>query len=464
MDYDVLILGGGIVGCAAAYELSKYNLNIALIEKDYDIADDVALVNSAIVYDGTESDDSLMSKLEFMGSELMPEITSKFNVPYKKCGFLLVAEDAASEKNIEELYKKALAKGTKNVRLISGEEVHEMEPNLNVKALKAIYSTNTAITLPYDLAIAYGEVAFDNGVNFKLEEEVIDIKKINKGYKVITNKNRFTCNIVVNTTPNEDYSIDVKEKLHRNKINMDYFLMGENVKANFSSIIISKKERQRSLTVVPNIQGSAIVSLYTKDNLSYRDSLDKISQIIGTVNHEDIRSYRKAEFHNDSLIIDDSMIHQGYIKVVGKHYGLVAMTPAIAKIVCETIKNNNQNCTLKKNHMDKRRDFFRFRDLDNETRNKIIKINKDYGKIICACSLVSEGEVVDAIRRPLGARTIEGIKRRTGAMSGFCGGSDCLVRIAGILSRETGKPMIDIVKDSKNSKLVVGRIKEFDEM
>ena len=138
MDYDVLILGGGIVGCAAAYELSKYNLNIALIEKDYDIADDVALVNSAIVYDGTESDDSLMSKLEFMGSELMPEITSKFNVPYKKCGFLLVDEDAASEKNIEELYKKALTKGTKNVRIISGEEVHEMEPNLNVKALKAL--------------------------------------------------------------------------------------------------------------------------------------------------------------------------------------------------------------------------------------------------------------------------------------------------------------------------------------
>ncbi|MHC1720104.1 MAG: NAD(P)/FAD-dependent oxidoreductase [Clostridiaceae bacterium] len=464
MDYDVLILGGGIVGCAAAYELSKYNLNIALIEKDYDIADDVALVNSAIVYDGAESDDSLMSKLEFMGSELMPEITSKFNVPYKKCGFLIVAEDMASEKNVEELYEKAIARGIKNVSLLSGEEVQKMEPNLRTKALKALYSTNTAVTLPYDLAIAYGEVAFDNGVNFKLEEEVLDIKKINKGYKVITNKNRFTCNIVVNTTPNEDYSFDVKEKLRRNKVNMEYFLMGESIKSNFSSIIMTKREKERNLSVVPNIQGSAIVSLYTKENMSYRDTLDSISQEIGPVGNEDIKTYRRAEFHNDSLIIDDSMIHQGYIKVVGKHYGLVAMTPAIATIVCETIKNNNKNCTLKKNYIDKRRDFFRFRDLDNEQRNMIIKMNKDYGKIICACSFVTEGEIVDSIRRPLGARTIEGIKRRTGAMSGFCGGSNCLVRIAAILSRETDKPMTEIVKDSKNSKLVVGRIKEFDEM
>jgi len=464
MDYDVLILGGGIVGCAAAYELSKFSLNIALIEKDHDIADDVALVNSSVVYDGSESDDTLMSKLERMGSELMPEITSKFNVPYKKCGYMMIAEDEESEKLVEELYGYAVSKGYKNIQLLDSDEIHEVEPQLNIKAGKAMYSRNFAVTLPYDLAISYGEVAFDNGVNFKLDEEVLDIKRINKGYRVITNKNRFTCHIVVNTTPKEDYSVDVSEKLHKKRGVMNYFLMGENVKSKVSTIVTSMKDRDRNFSVVPNIQDSAIVTLRDEGGRDYIETLEKISDIMGGIGEDDIKSYRKAGFDRDTMIVDDSMIHQGYIKVVGKNYGIVAMTPAIAKIISETIKDNNKNCVLKKNFFDKRRDFIKFRDMTMEELKEVIKVNKDYGRIVCSCNHVSEGEIVDAIRRPLGARTIEGIKRRTGAMAGGCSGSNCLLEIARILSRETGKGMLDLVKDSKNSNLVVSRIKEFDEM
>ncbi len=239
MDYDVLILGGGIVGCAAAYELSKFSLNIALIEKDHDIADDVALVNSAIIYDGSETNDTLMSKLERMGSELMPEITSKFNVPYKKCGYLLVAEDEKNEETLQKIYENDVAKGYSNIQILDGDEVRKMEPELKLNARKALYNKNFAVTLPYDLAISYGEVAFDNGVNFKLDEEVLDIKRINKGYRVITNKNRFTCHIVVNTTPNEDYSVDIAEKLHKERTEMDYLLMNGNVKSRVSNIVQS---------------------------------------------------------------------------------------------------------------------------------------------------------------------------------------------------------------------------------
>lgn len=464
MDYDVLILGGGIVGCAAAYELSKYSLNIALIEKDHDIADDVALVNSAVIYDGSESDDTLMSKLERMGSEMMPEITSKFNVPYKKCGYMMLAEDEQTEKIIEDMYNKNITKGYKNIQLLNSEEIRRIEPELKISAGKAMYSRDFAVTLPYDLAISYGEVAFDNGVNFKLDEEVLDIKRINKGYRVITNKNRFTCHIVVNTTPNEDYSVDISEKLHRERGIMDYFLMSGDVKSRVSTIVTAIRADGKNFSVVPNIQDSAIVTVHTDENPDYSDSMKEISRIIGDVKEDDIKSFRKADLFRDSLIIDDSLIHQGYIKVVGKHYGLVSMTPAISKIVVETIRDNNKNCVLKKNFFDKRRDFIRFRDMSIEEINEVIKVNKDYGRIVCSCGHVSEGEIVDAIRRPLGARTLEGIRRRTGAMAGACGGSKCLLQIARILSRETGRGMLDIVKDSKNSRLVVSRIKEFDEM
>jgi L-2-hydroxyglutarate oxidase LhgO len=464
MDYDVLILGGGIVGCAAAYELSKYSLNIALIEKDHDIADDVALANSAVIYDGSETSDTLMSKLERMGSELMPEITSKFNVPYKKCGYLLAAEDEEGERSIEKLFSQGTAAGYKSIQLLDGDEIRKLEPGINLNARKALYSKNFAVTLPYDLAISYGEVAFDNGVNFKLDEEVLDIKKINKGYRVITNKNRFTCHIVVNTTPNEDYSIDISEKLHKERGIMDYFIMTGNVKSKVNSIVTTLNKTGKNIAIVPNIQDSAIVTVDSDSNPDYSESLKEMSRLLGDVSDEDVKSYRKADLYRDSMIIDDSLIHQGYIKVVGKHYGLVAMTPAIATIVVETIRDNNKNCVLKKNFFDKRRDFIRFKDMTIDELNEIIKINKDYGRIVCSCGHVSEGEIVDAIRRPLGARTLEGIKRRTGAMAGVCSGQYCLLEIARILSRETGKSMLDIVKDSKNSRIVVSRIKEFDEM
>ena len=164
MDYDVLVLGGGIIGCAVAYELSKYSLNIALIEKDYDIASDVALTNTAIVYDGVECDSTLMAKLEFMGNSMFRQVTEKFNIPFKKCGSLITASGSKGKEKVNKLYKQALDRGIEYVQLLSGEEARSMEPSLSEKVTKALYSPNTGVTCPYDLAITYGEIAFDNGV------------------------------------------------------------------------------------------------------------------------------------------------------------------------------------------------------------------------------------------------------------------------------------------------------------
>ena len=463
MDYDVLIIGGGIVGCAIAYELSKYSLNLALIEKEYDIADDVAIINSSIVYDGTECEDTLMSKLELMGNNLMPEITSKFNIPYRRCNNIIIAEDEISSKKILKMYNNAITAGVKNIKILNNEEVRKLEPDVKLKVDSALYTSNTAIICPYDLAIAYGEVGFDNGVNFKLEEEVLDIKKINKGFKVITNKNKFNCHMVINTTPKEDYSIDVTEKLHKDRSNLDYFMLEDDASVNISNIIITINESREKVYLRPIVQGGTVVALNSEANLDYRSGLNKITEMLGSVTEEQITTYMKANFYNDSIIIDDSLIHQGYIKVVGKHYGQVTMTPAIAKIVCETITSNTRS-VLKKDFIDKRREFYRFKDLNNDEKHRIIKENGSYGKIICSCNYVTEGEIIDSIRRPLGARTIEGIARRTGAMTGYCLGAECMTKIARILSRETDKKINEIVKDSKNSKIVVSRIKEFDKM
>jgi len=139
------------------------------------------------------------------------------------------------------------------------------------------------------------------------------------------------------------------------------------------------------------------------------------------------------------------------------------MTPSLALNICNMVASK-LNCKLKKDFIDRRREYYKFRELTNEERNEIIKVDNKYGKIICACENITEGEIVDAIRRPLGARTLEGIKRRTGAGFGSCRGCYCNQAIISILARETDKKMTEIVKHSKNSKLLLGRIKEFDTM
>ncbi|WP_125154824.1 NAD(P)/FAD-dependent oxidoreductase [Clostridium rectalis] len=461
MDYDVLILGGGIIGCAVAYELSKYSLNIALIEKDYDIADDVALVNSSIVYDGIECENTLMSKLEMMGNKMFDDISSQINVPFKRCGSLFIAQNVKQEEVLYKIYNRAIDRGINNIEILNSEDIYELEPNLNIKLTKALYSKNTGIVCPYDLAIAYGEIAFDNGVKFKLEEEVIDIQQISKGFRVVTNKNKFTCKIVINTTPGQNYTIDSKEKVYTEKSNISYFLLENDFNVEFNNILNTFNEDNEFIYTVPTVQGNMIAAVNSSNDIGYSDTLKKISKVIGNIDENKINAFYKWPSYKDTIIIDESLIDKGYIKVVGKHYGQITMTPSIARIVCETIVSNT-SCLPKKEFINKRREFYRFRDLTNEQRNKIIKMDNRYGRIICRCQKVTEGEIVDAIRRPLGARTVEGVKRRTGVTFGGCKGSDCFASIVSILARETNKKFTDIVKDSKNSKIIGSRIKEFN--
>ena len=198
MDYDILILGGGIIGCAVAYELSKYNFNIAVIERDYDIADDISFVNTSIVYDGSETSDDVMARYEYIGNSIMQKTCKKFNVPFKKIGALRVVNDDNGVKKLEEMYERAKLRGIDGVYLIDDKDAYDIEPNIKHNIKKGLYSENIGIVAPYDLAISYAEVAFDNGVIFRLEEEVLNIQNLSKGFRVTTNKNKFSCKVVIN--------------------------------------------------------------------------------------------------------------------------------------------------------------------------------------------------------------------------------------------------------------------------
>ena len=470
MDYDVLVLGGGIIGCAAAYELSKYNLNIAVIEKEYDIADDISFVNTAIVYDGSETSNNVMSGLEYIGNTLLENLCSRFNVPFKRIGALRVVNDDNGVLKLKEMYDRAIKRGIDDICLINGDEVKKIEPNINTDIKKGLYSKNVAIVAPYDLAIAYAEVASENGVNFRLEEEVLNIEKINRGFRVATNRNKFTCKVVINTIADEIYINEkgvVKEKISEAEEdsfkNMSYILVDDKYKNKLNNVVTQTFDKDTFVVSTPVINGGSLIGVKSSEKTSLEDNLSYVGVMLKDLNKSIINNLFRESYDKDSIVVDDSEIDKGYISIIGTHYGKITLAPALAKMICDTL-TNNLNCTLKKNFIDKRRDFYRLRQMDREELNEAIKVDGRYGKIICNCNNVSEGEIVDCIRRPLGARTVKGVKRRTGAGFGNCHGSYCNEKIISILARELDKKITDIVDDSKNSKIIYSRIKEFKDI
>ena len=470
MDYDVLVLGGGIIGCAVAYELSKYNLNIAVIEKEFDIADDISFVNTSIVYDGSETSNNVMAGLEYIGNILLEDPCEKFNVPFKRVGSLRIVNDDNGVVKLEEMYERAIKRGIDGVYLIEPEEVYEIEPDINAKVKKGLYSQNVGIVAPYDLAIAYAEVAFDNGVNFRLEEEVLTIQNITKGFKVVTNKNKFTCKVVINTIADEIYINEkgiVEEKDSENDINsfknMSYILLDDTYENKLERIVTKTFDKDTFVVSTPVINGGSLIGVKSIEKTSLEDNLSYVGVMLKDLNKSIINNLFRESYDKDSIVVDDSEIDKGYISIIGTHYGKITLAPALAKMICDTL-TNNLNCTLKKNFIDKRREFYRVRQMNREELNEAIKVDGRYGKIICNCNNVSEGEIVDCIRRPLGARTVKGVKRRTGAGFGNCHGSYCNEKIISILARELDKKITDIVDDSKNSKIIYSRIKEFKDI
>ncbi|GAB6168733.1 FAD-dependent oxidoreductase [Clostridium carnis] len=470
MDYDILILGGGIIGCSVAYELSKYNFNIAVIEKDYDIADDISFVNTSVVYDGSETSDNVMAGLEYIGNYILKETCEKFKVPFKKIGALRVVNDDNGVKKLNEMYERAIRRGIDGVYLIDDKDVYDIEPNINMNIKKGLYSENVAIVAPYDLAIAYAEVASDNGVIFRLEEEVMNIQNLTKGFRVTTNKNKFSCKVVINTIPNEIYIQEngiVKDKEvcnDRNKFkNMSYLLVDDNYNNKLNKIVIETFDKDTFVLSTPTTSTGSLIGIKSTEKTSLDDNLNYANNLLINLDKSNINNLFRESYDKDSMLIDDSEIDRGYIRVTGTHYGKITIAPAIAKMICDTIANNLK-CTLKKNFLDKRREVYKFRELNKKELNEIIALDKRYGKIICVCNNISEGEIVDCIRRPLGARTVEGVKRRTGAGFGSCHGAYCYEKIIKILARELDKKTTDIVNDSKNSRIISGRIKEFEEV
>ncbi len=492
---DVVIVGGGVVGCFIARELSRYDLDIVLVEKGEDVAVGTTKANNAMVHTGIgEKMGTLKQKLCVEGHRMYEKVAEELKVPYKKCGMWIITTEHTLEHYripsfIANFVSKhvipyiVLRRGKKlgiPMEIVGRKELLEKEPYVTKKALAAVYSPTYGVTCPYYLTIALAENAIENGVEVMLNTEVVDIEVEGGRVKsVVTTKGTIDADFVINAAGlfadeiaemagAREYTIHPK-KGSTLLFDREY---GHYANHSMSMLKFPRMEHYKGggimLTVDGNIQwGPTIAEVGDKEDRAVTsEEIEQIFQyflpLMPSFPKKAVIAYfaglRAATFTED-FFIEPSKKVKGFVHVAGIQSPGLAASPAIAKMVLGILRDEGLEMREKENFNPFRKKPLVFRELSKEEKKKAIEKNPLYGKVVCRCEQVTEGEVVDAIHSPIPALSVDAVKRRTRAGMGRCQGSFCLPRIAKIIAREANIPVEEVVKNSENSKLFVGKAK-----
>lgn len=476
--YDVAIIGAGISGTFIARELSKYNLKIVIIDKDNDVANETSMANSAIIHAGYDAKSGkLKGKFNARGNEMYEKICDELNVPFERVGSLVVAFNDEDMKTLKYLYENGVNNGVPNMKIIDPKEVRAMEPNLNDTIIGALYAQSAAIISPWEMAIALAENAMENGVELLLNSEVTDIKKLDTGYQIIMNDHRLETKYIINCAG--VYADKINNMVASPSFSIrprsgQYFIFDKSVGNLVSHVIFPcPTEKGKGILMVPTVHGNLLVgpdSEFIDDKEGIETTAERLAHIRKTALktsdkipfNKIIRSFTglRATPDTGDFIIEESKEAKGFINVAGIESPGLSSAPAFAEYVIELLKKIAGGLEEKENFNPRRKKFIRFTELTNEGKAEIIKRNSKYGRVICRCETITEGEIVDAINRKAGATTVKGVKKRTRAGMGRCQGGFCSPKVVEILARELKKDMQDIVLDSKQSYILTGKTKE----
>lgn len=477
--YDVLIIGCGIVGAAAAYELSKYNLSVCVCERYNDVANGCTKANTAILHAGFDCPvGSLEARLNLRGIQLAQEICEKLDVERVPMPTFIIAYDNSHElEYIQELYRRGVANGVKGLRVVDREEALKLEPGLNPDIKAALYAPGSAIVNPWEYCIAMAETAVKNGADIKLDSEVTAIEKKDGYFRVTASTGVYEARFVVNAAGG--WSAQVYEMvggtgLAQTNFAGQYYILDKNQGEKIHSIIFPCPDEHgfKGICVTPTVHGNLLVGpdCYqaadgdhvgtdpaTLENLKEagRRSVPDIdfSQVI----HE--YAGVRPNTQVPDFVIGQASKCPGFINLAGIKSPGLSSAPAIA----EELKKILEDCGLaaeKKEQFTDRRRRIIFRRLSDEEKAEIIRANPLYGRIICRCETVTEGEIVEALRRPIVPRTIDGVKRRCNAGMGRCQGGFCGPRVHEILARELGIGPEEVLMDEQGTFLLTSPIKE----
>ena len=478
--YDIIVIGAGVVGTCIARELSKYQADVCVIDKADDVASGTSKANSGIVHAGYDcKPGTLMAKLNVRGNELLYQLAEELDFPIKKNGSLIVCTIESERGKLDVLLDQANKNGVPDARIVEKDELLKMEPNLSPNAVAALHVPTGGIICPFNLAIAMGENAAVNGVEFKFETEVKNIVKKDGYYELDTNKGPLEAKIVVNAAG--VYADVMHNMVSEKKMKIvarkgEYLLMDKELGDYFHATIFPLPGPMgKGVLTAPTIHGNMFVGPSATD-IEDKEGVSTTQEIIDDLVDKASNSYltkdrlpmnkvitsfaglRAHEEHHE-FIVEEVADAPGFFDAAGIESPGLTSSPAIAEMMVGLIEDK-YNFPKKDNFIAKRKGIVHMEDLSIEEKNEMIKKNPQYGNIVCRCEMVTEGEIVDAINRPLGARSLDAIKRRTRQGMGRCQAGFCTPRTMEILSRELGIPMTEITKKGEGSNMLVGKIKE----
>ena len=475
---DILIIGAGVIGGAVARELSKYKLDICIVERASDVAMGATRANSAIVHAGYDAKEgTLKARLNVRGSLMMEEYARELGVKYKRNGSLVVGFSDEDRRTLEELKARGEKNGVSGLRVLSREEILKLEPSIGEGVAVALHAPTGAIICPYELCMACIGNAMDNGAELKLGFKVVSINKIKGGYEVCSETEKVRARRVINCAG--VYSDEIAGLVGDDSFKItprrgEYMLLDKECGTLVSHTVFRCPSKMgKGILVSPTVDGNLLLGP-TAENIEDKEDksttargLDSVrrsasEQVKGINFSKTITSFtglRSVGSTGDFIINEND----GFINCAGIESPGLSAAPAIAEYVRELIKKSGASLVEKDDFTAVRRPMHYFKECSDEEKNAIISERPEYAHIICRCEMTSEGEIIDAIRTNPGARDLDGVKRRTRSGMGRCQGGFCSPYVVEILARELGVDYTEITKFGGGSYINIGKTKEAQE-
>lgn len=475
---DAVIIGAGVVGAFVARNLAKYELDVCVLEKESDVAMGATRANSAIVHAGFDAKEgSLKARFNVLGSEMMESVCAELGVKYNRCGSLVVGFSDEDRETLKDLLERGNKNGVRDLRIVEREELVKIEPNIGSSAVCALYAPTGAIVCPYELCMAALGNAMDNGVSLKCDFDVAAIEKTEGGYRVTAESGESVeARLVINSAG--VYSDKIAKMVGDDSFNItprrgEYMLLDKECGSHVSHTVFRCPTKMgKGILVTPTVDGNLLLGP-TAENIEDKENtattsggLDSVralasEQVDGVAFGKVITSFTGIRSVSD---VGDFIIGSpvpAFINVAGIESPGLTSAPAIG----EHVKDIAFSLGLfekkeKASFNPKRRPSHWFSALSIDEKNEVIKEHPEYAHIICRCELVTEGEILEAIRTNPKPRSLDGVKRRTRATMGRCQGGFCSPYIVELLANEMGCDYGEVTKFGRESKINVGRTKE----
>ncbi|MBQ8207585.1 MAG: NAD(P)/FAD-dependent oxidoreductase [Clostridia bacterium] len=473
--YDVAIIGAGVVGGMITRELSRYNLRIVLLEKENDVAMGATKANSAIVHAGFDAKEgSLKAKLNVRGSEMMELVANELGVKYKRNGSLVIGFGDDDRETIKVLYERGIKNGVRDLAILDQEELRRLEPNIGKNATCALHAPTGAIICPYELTVASIGNAMDNGAELKLNFPVTAIERNNGAYEITSVNKTITAKYIVNAAG--VYSDAIARMVGDDSFTVhprrgEYILLDKECGNLVSHTIFRTPSKMgKGILVSPTVDGNLLTgptSVDIEDKSDRSTTAGGFAHVIketaenveGVPFGKTITSFcgLRAVGSTGDFIITSPL--RGFVNAAGIESPGLSAAPAIAEYIVDILRESGLALHENKDFNPIRRPMHHFIEASIEEKNEIIAKDRTYGKIVCRCETVTEGEILEAIRTNPKPRDLDGVKRRTRAQMGRCQGGFCSPRIVELLARELGIAYEDVTKFGGKSRLNYGRTK-----